>query len=730
VGMKRFRFPVGLLAAVLLGFGWGCTVPIDDSGNGDPDDGGQNGGGTGDAGRLRVSFDAEGGNLAAGVDDNGNQYAFRARESDGSGTDLTEATIRTTDGRTLKVSLDPLGRPVNFRASDNTAADLVYDADTVRVRLTAPDGSLIADEQGLDAAAAHEQMMTRRTARGAPVAETRQFLDVSIIADGLGDYAEIALSIFDEEFNPGSALVSSSLAEAALLLGELAVNVEIVEVERAEIATLIVIDETPPVIRALAGQTYVLYDSDGFCLEATDIESRLTFDNDGILLSEFDRHLVFPTFSLGGSGDPGVTINYLTGAPINLNPDDASGVTVLVTPIYVSTLVDEFGNITVERRFRSDVFADTSPSGFTSVFEAAFVHGRLLEGGDILEFDLSLIDLMDLGAVPRLGTLRYHNQNVSRPATETSCEIIVGDREPSRIVCPAFVAAGDAFDVAFVPGREDAARALELTWFISDGYGVVLGGGFPDENRILTTAEGFLEVALLVTDRSGDDLASGVYTCGVSVGRILDEIEAIDELVMTCPSGLNVGETGVVSVAGPLLSGLAEFNWFVFGTGDFTFAAPFDTISEIEVYEPGKFEVAFQAFDGFGSEVFVSCEILVGGVYFDECEREGFYGDGICDEFCPEPDPDCDEFFDICEINGWYGDDECDDFCPEPDPDCDVIFEDICADNGYYGDDECDLFCPLPDPDCDETFDVCLENGWYGDGVCDEVCPVPDPDCG
>ncbi len=26
---------------------------------------------------------------------------------------------------------------------------------------------------------------------------------------------------------------------------------------------------------------------------------------------------------------------------------------------------------------------------------------------------------------------------------------------------------------------------------------------------------------------------------------------------------------------------------------------------------------------------------------FDFCESFGWYGDGICDDFCPEPDPDC-----------------------------------------------------------------------------------------
>ena len=51
---------------------------------------------------------------------------------------------------------------------------------------------------------------------------------------------------------------------------------------------------------------------------------------------------------------------------------------------------------------------------------------------------------------------------------------------------------------------------------------------------------------------------------------------------------------------------------------------------------------------------------------------------------------------------------------------------DICADSGWYGDRMCDTFCPLRDPDCD---DACVTNQWYGDGLCDDFCAQPDPDC-
>jgi hypothetical protein len=137
----------------------------------------------------------------------------------------------------------------------------------------------------------------------------------------------------------------------------------------------------------------------------------------------------------------------------------------------------------------------------------------------------------------------------------------------------------------------------------------------------------------------------------------------------------------------------------------------------------------------------------------DFCEEYGWYGDGICDEDCPNPDPDCGGSGggtgDFCEELGWYGDGICDEDCPNPDPDCEGsgsgsepgAVGDICAEQGWYGDGICDEDCPNPDPDCEGSGggsgssdpgtggDICEEEGWYGDGVCDEDCAQPDPDC-
>lgn len=86
----------------------------------------------------------------------------------------------------------------------------------------------------------------------------------------------------------------------------------------------------------------------------------------------------------------------------------------------------------------------------------------------------------------------------------------------------------------------------------------------------------------------------------------------------------------------------------------------------------------------------------------------------------------------------------------------DQVVDDMCSRNDFYGDGQCDAFCDQPDPDCEtikseaaevETFqapaaqsesaventetdhDVCADQGYYGDGLCDSFCGQPDPDC-
>lgn len=67
---------------------------------------------------------------------------------------------------------------------------------------------------------------------------------------------------------------------------------------------------------------------------------------------------------------------------------------------------------------------------------------------------------------------------------------------------------------------------------------------------------------------------------------------------------------------------------------------------------------------------------------------------------------------DWCQMWGWYGDGVCDVDCPQPDPDCGGAGGDWDDDSGSGG-----------------GWDYCEMEGWYGDGVCDSDCPQPDPDC-
>ena len=722
------------LGAMAAFVGCGNTGTIGTDGTGTDPDATTDGSET-----LRVSFDAEGGNFATATDEDGNEYAFRARDGADGETIITEANIQTTDGTTLKASLDSEGRPVNLRLSDNTAADLVYDGDTVDVRLTDADGSVIDAESGVNYELASPRVRARRAENANPAMRENESVDVQALREGLERFEEIIESIFDEELNPDSPLANNpkaqALKQAALKLAELASLFDFDEVERDELGDDVTLDMVPPVVQEIAGKTFILFDAEGFCIELTDVASRLTFDSNGILQTEFDRYLVFPDFAIGGSGEPGITINYSTGTPINLTPGEDMDFTLIVTPVFTATQVDDEGEITIERRFEGALTFDVELFGTTEatahkLFDAAFINGELSPDG-VLEFDLVLVDLEEESPVLQLGRLRYHDQNTVAPESVFTCEVLTGETEDSRLFCPGGVAVGEDFDVEFIFDHQGSSDEVQFDWFISDGFGFVLGDPFGPKTRIRATDEGFLEITLVIHDLRNDADVFEVLACGISVGR-----EGLDEphpegLILECPPGLNVGETGYFSVQGPALENIEYPNWFVFGTSDFYISNPFNYEVQIEIYHPGRFEVAFQAFDAFDNETFVTCEVVVGDIGFDECAANGWYGDGICDAFCYQPDPDCGEFFDMCEVNGWYGDGVCDEFCAFPDVDCEGDFDDFCAVDGFYGDGFCDLFCPHPDPDCDRDYgyDICAEEGWYGDGVCDFVCPQPDPDC-
>ena len=75
---------------------------------------------------------------------------------------------------------------------------------------------------------------------------------------------------------------------------------------------------------------------------------------------------------------------------------------------------------------------------------------------------------------------------------------------------------------------------------------------------------------------------------------------------------------------------------------------------------------------------------------------------------------------DYCEWLGWYGDGECDDFCLEPDPDCGTSGDQYC-----YADEHCG-----PDERCNAD-EVCLspcEAGVVCTQVCSGFCVADEPD--
>ncbi len=121
----------------------------------------------------------------------------------------------------------------------------------------------------------------------------------------------------------------------------------------------------------------------------------------------------------------------------------------------------------------------------------------------------------------------------------------------------------------------------------------------------------------------------------------------------------------------------------------------------------------------------------------DYCDLFGWYGDEICDDFCPEPDPDCDVANNACEQasgtchegfllscgNGFTssalscGDQPIEMSCCVPAaPECPDVCEAVCA-----GEPEPELpdGCPIPSCQCEP---VCPD-------VCEAVCAgLPEPE--
>lgn len=144
--------------------------------------------------------------------------------------------------------------------------------------------------------------------------------------------------------------------------------------------------------------------------------------------------------------------------------------------------------------------------------------------------------------------------------------------------------------------------------------------------------------------------------------------------------------------------------------GDATAAAD-SAVSDVTQWDAGVADAAI-------SDVATS-DAAASDAAVDLCALNNWYGDRVCDSFCPLPDPDCS---DSCVTFGLYSDRYCDTNCDLEDPDC----TDTCVTLGHYGDRFCDTTCVLSDPDCE---DPCVTGNSYNDGTCDSNCSQADPDC-
>jgi hypothetical protein len=588
---------------------------------------------------LKVSFDAKGGNFAVATDSQGNQYTFKAREGDG-GTTITEANIVTKDGQQLKVSLDSAGRPVNVRLSDNTAADLVYDQATgnVSIRLTDANGGVVSSARQIKPGTQKAEVQQRQAAAwGKALARAQgKSSKVETLQKGLAVCEQIIESVCDPNSNPSSPLAASSAAQKLTTnlktVGRVA-STEIVDevLNTIELGETVTADVTPDIIKELAGKTFKLFDAEGFCLELTDTANILTFDGNGTLLTEFDRHMIFPDFSTSSEQERGLTINYVTLTELNLTAEDI-GFDLTVTPIFTGTQLDDADKITIERRFNAhlsfpvEVFVGQDIAEAHKLFDAALINGELSEDGAVLAFELVLVDLdesegdsVGKGVYP-VAKLRYHDQGARVPARiyEAACEQstadpnTISDDPTDGITCPTEPKeVAEDFEVQFNPGSLNLDD-VQLDWYISSGTGYISGEEDTETTTVVATTSGFIEITLLVHDMT--DPASEVvrvYTCTIAVGTEEGGQVGADELVGYCPTQFVMDETADAWVEGAALDSLVYIEWYVLGAWQYYIDNVSAPRTGFTFWETGFFTVVFYGVKADGTEIYLWLDVEV-----------------------------------------------------------------------------------------------------------------------
>jgi hypothetical protein len=96
----------------------------------------------------------------------------------------------------------------------------------------------------------------------------------------------------------------------------------------------------------------------------------------------------------------------------------------------------------------------------------------------------------------------------------------------------------------------------------------------------------------------------------------------------------------------------------------------------------------------------------------DYCDEFGWYGDGACDAFCPDPDPDCDAQSPYAPCGGATCGDACT-LCDPADPDCyETAVVKFCQADGS---------CAASAPACEGDYEPC------GGAACGDSCTLCDP---
>ncbi len=553
------------------------------------------------------------GMFAVATDEEGNEYTFFADQT-ASGTQISEVNARTSDGTVVKATLDENGQPLNLRSSDGSSANVIYkDSGAVKVAVADSSGS----EMVVDDLAVNSDGGAGRAVDG-PAFQSTGIAEIDLLASDLTSYDRVIRSLVDTRLNPNSPLATSSLRRPALIIAALLERLNLADiVDAGSLDERLSVDDLPPELAALEG-TWVLCTRNGFPAAELGIENRLTFGSQTgphVLVTEFDRQNVFDLAHIGGGTSGGVTINYLTRAP--LPPQIAEGIELRLTPVYTATSLDAAGRSVVERRFGANVTLTSSeariPLAGRQQINAA-LEGGLIEGEpgrETLTFQLRIIDLENDTEFSRAAaTLRYVREGAA-------CG---GGRDVPlqlEVACP--VDPVDVFDeVPLAVTLPDGFEDPQADWHVISGDAFFSDPHATQTNVIVLDSRP-LRVGVIIFDRAEGHSAAA--ECVIPVGNIDggDLLANPDDLpyFFDCAFGpVAVGQT-IDFAATPLrVSELVNPLWEVRYRDGGQYIIEDDSAEETSItfLSPGPVEVRFSALDESVDDYpIVFCRFDVGG---------------------------------------------------------------------------------------------------------------------